>query len=81
MTQKSHGRFSLPTTLITVDNFTLLIQLFSHHGLPMSAAHYTSIIKHDDKFIRYCGSSSTIERRPRGGNDVYIIIMELLNNN
>jgi len=68
---------SLPVATIRVNGQSYTLNsVICHHGLSMSQAHYTSIIKQNKKWIRCNDISTSIERWPRGGKNVYIIIME-----
>jgi hypothetical protein len=42
----------------------------------MNEAHYTSIISHQNKWLRCNDTTIHFERWPRRGKNVYIIIME-----
>jgi len=68
---------SLPTTTLTVDSKCYTLNsVICHHGQSMTEAHYTAIIKHQNKWVRCNDTSVQFERWPRGAKDVYIIIME-----
>jgi len=68
---------SLPTTTLTVDSKCYTLNsVICHHGQSMTEAHYTAIIKHQNKRVRCNDTSVQFERWPRGAKDVYIIIME-----
>ncbi|KAL4090198.1 hypothetical protein QTP88_025097 [Uroleucon formosanum] len=68
---------SLPTTTLTVDSKCYTLNsVICYHGQSMTEAHYTAIIKHQNKWVRCNDTSVQFERWPRGAKDVYIIIME-----
>lgn len=68
---------ALPTTIIKVDGKSYgLKSVICQHGPSMNEAHYTSIISHQNKWLRCNDTVIHFERWPRGGKNVYIIIME-----
>lgn len=68
---------SLPNTTLTVDSKCYTLNsVICHHGQSMTEAHYTAIIKHQNKWVRCNDTFVQFERWPRGAKDVYIIIME-----
>ncbi|KAL4150053.1 hypothetical protein QTP88_003897 [Uroleucon formosanum] len=68
---------SLTTSTLTVHSKCYTLNsVICHHGQSMTEAHYTAIIKHQNKWVRCNDTSVQFERWPRGAKDVYIIIME-----
>jgi hypothetical protein len=71
---------SLPTTTLQINNNAYnLCSAICHHGESLHSSHYTSIIKKSNIWFRCNDLISNKERWPRGGKDVYIIILEKQN--
>lgn len=71
---------SLSTTSLKVDEKTYRIcSAICHHGESLHHGHYTSLIKKSNLWFRCNDLTSNKERWPRGGKDIYMLILEKQN--
>lgn len=71
---------SLSTTSLKVDEKTYSIcSAICHHGESLHHGHYTSLIKKSNLWFRCNDLTSNKERWPRGGKDIYMLILEKQN--
>ncbi|KAL4088990.1 hypothetical protein QTP88_024068 [Uroleucon formosanum] len=71
---------SLSTTSLKVDEKMYRIcSAICHHGESLHHGHYTSLIKKSNLWFRCNDLTSNKERWPRGGKDIYMLILEKQN--
>lgn len=67
----------VPTTKLKINSIYYRVHsVICHHGEQMTEGYYTNLIRHQNNWVRCNDTQIKYERWPRGGEDIYIILME-----